>query len=594
MDKGINLKLRDSISINLRMTKHLFKASPSYFLINLLNTLLNSFTFIFQTLFYKYIVDAIVYSEIRLEHIAVLFFIYNVITIVNNITDDWVNIYFNERQKVKIATYYKEFIFKESTEKKLENNHSEQYMDLLQDAIYNDGSYLSSFSKRIFGLADAVIIFIFFFSVFGSLHPFFIIIAVFSAIKNLIFEDKINKVQFQKYNQTLSYQRSNRSIFNLFYLKQYAHEMRVYPIGEYFTEKYKALWRAFWSDRKKYQYKELFITTIREILDLLIDLGNIVVLVYFLLHQLITVGDFSLVLTNFNTVVDNIQSVFMFLPNIRSDARYMNNFFSVIDSENHVFPEVICDKGQAKMRFENVSYAYDSDTMVLQDINLELPLNKKIAILGENGAGKSTFIKLITGLYKPTSGKIEYFYHDAAIEDSSKLFSTMFQDYQIYSLTVAENILPDEVLDQENMKKIEDALQFSELKERIDALPDGADTVLTGEFSEDGVYLSGGEQQKLAIARTYAMDRPVMILDEPSSNLDPVAENLMIDKLNRLTDNKAVILITHNPYYAKNVDLILVFRQGRLVESGSPEKLMKQNGYYHRMLVERAKMEKRE
>lgn len=593
MDKGINLKLRDSISINLRMTKHLFKASPSYFLINLLNTLLNSFTFIFQTLFYKYIIDAIVYSENRLEHIAVLFLVYNVISIVNNITNDWVNIYFNAGQKVKLSKYHMEFIFKESTEKKLENYHSEQYRDLLHDAIYNDGSCLSSFSERIFGLADAVLCFIFYFSVFGSLHPFFIIIAVFSAIKNLIFEDNLNKVQFQEYNHTLYYGRSNRNIFNLFYLKQYVHEMRVYPIGEYFIEKYKALQRTWWSDRKKYQYKVMFINAIRDSLDLLINLGNIVVLVYFLLHKSITVGDFSLVLTNFGTAVGNIQSVFMFLPNIRNDARYMNNFFSVIDSENHVFPEVICDKGQAKVRFENVSYAYDSNTMVLQDINLELPLNKKIAILGENGAGKSTFIKLITGLYKPTSGKIEYFYHDAAIEDSSKLFSTLFQDYQIYSLTVAENILPDEVLDQESMKKIEEALQFSELKERIDTLPDGADTVLTGEFSEDGVYLSGGEQQKLAIARTYAMNRPVMILDEPSSNLDPVAENLLIDKLNRLTDNRAVILITHNPYYAKNVDLILVFRQGRLVESGSPEKLMKQKGYYHRMLVERAKMEDR-
>lgn len=587
------MNLRDSISINLRMTKHLFKASPNFFLINLLITLWNTFAFIFQTLFYKYIIDAIVYSENRLEHIAVLFLVYNFIETVSGITNDWLGIYFNEKQKVKIEKYYKELICRESVEKSLENTNSEQYMDLLHDAVYKNGTYLFAFSVSLRELINAVFMFLFFFSVFGSLHPFFIIIAVFSAIQNLICEDKINKVQFQEYNHTLSYGRSNRSIFNLFYLKQYVHEMRVYPIGEYFIEKYKALMHAWWSDRKKYKYKELFITTIREILDLLINLVNIAVLVYFLLHKSITVGDFSLILTNFQTAVQKIQHIFMFLPNIRNDARYMNNFFSVIDSETHVFPEVICDKGQAKVRFENVSFAYDSDTMVLQDINLELPLNKKIAILGENGAGKSTFIKLITGLYKPTSGKIEYFYHDAAIEDSSKLFSTLFQDYQIYSLTVAENILPDEVLDQESMKKIEDALQFSELKERIDALPDGADTVLTGEFSEEGVYLSGGEQQKLAIARTYAMNRPVMILDEPSSNLDPVAENLLIDKLNRLTDNRAVILITHNPYYAKNVDLILVFRQGRLVESGSPEKLMKQNGYYHRMLVERAKMEDR-
>ena len=585
------MNLRDSISINLRMTKHLFQASPNYFLINLLRTLWNTFAFIFRTLFYKYIIDAIVYLESRLEHIAVLFLAYTLISIIDAIINDWVGIYFHERQKIKIEKYYKEFICRESAEKSLENTNSARYMDLLHDAVYNDGNYLYSFSINLFGLAGDVFTLLFFFSVFVSLHPFFIVIAVISAIKNLLCEDKTNKVQFQKYNRTLSYDRSDRGLFNLFYLKQYVREMRVYPIGEYFIEKYKALQHAWWSDSKKYNYKEMFITTFRELLDFMIYLVNIAVLVYFLLHKSITVGDFNLILSNFIIAVGNIQRVLMFLPNVSNDARYMNNVASVIDSENHTFPEVVCDKGQAKVRFENVSYSYDSNTMVLENINLELPLDKKIAILGENGAGKSTFIKLITGLYKPTSGKIEYFYHDAAIKNSSMLFSTLFQDYQIYSLSVAENILPNEVLDEENMKKIEDALQFSELKEKIDALPDGADTVLTGEFSEDGVYLSGGEQQKLAIARAYAMDRPVMILDEPSSNLDPIAENQLIDKINRLTDNKAVILITHNPFYAKNVDLILIFRQGRLVEYGSPEKLMKQDGYYKKMLAERTKMD---
>lgn len=213
----------------------------------------------------------------------------------------------------------------------------------------------------------------------------------------------------------------------------------------------------------------------------------------------------------------------------------MNDILTVIDGKANTPQNVFGGKKHPRIKMENVSFSYNQNKIALNNINLEIPLDKKIALMGENGAGKSTFIKVLTGLYKPTSGKIKYYYSTNMI-NCSKLFSLLLQNYQIFALSIAENVIPDGAV---NKQKVDNALLFSGLKEKIDTLPDGIDTVLTGEFSESGVSFSGGEKQKLAISRTYAADRPVMILDEPSGNLDPLAENGLIKKINELTNKKS-------------------------------------------------------
>ena len=580
------MKLKNSILTNLRMTKHLFKAAPAFCGMNFLNTFFNTITYIILTLWYKALIDEIIYSKEGFAKIGVGFMFYYLITIANFITNSWVKNNFNEKQKVQINEYYKKTIYEKSVEKSVESYQSEQYRNHLHNAVYNDGNYLYTFSEKVFDLLDAIIMFVFFFNIFWHLHPFFILLAFLSAAKNLFCGNKLNRLRYWKYQHNLPFERNTRNIFLLFYSKQYAREFRLYPIGNYFIEKYKSLKQECWKENKKNVYSEALTNTISEIVDLVISLTNIAILAIFLFRGLITVGEFSLVLTNFGNAVGNIQRLLTFLPNIYHDAWYMNDILTVIDGKANTPQNVFGGKKHPRIKMENVSFSYNQNKIALNNINLEIPLDKKIALMGENGAGKSTFIKVLTGLYKPTSGKIKYYYSTNMI-NCSKLFSLLLQNYQIFALSIAENVIPDGAV---NKQKVDNALLFSGLKEKIDTLPDGIDTVLTGEFSESGVSFSGGEKQKLAISRTYAADRPVMILDEPSGNLDPLAENGLIKKINELTNKKAVILITHNPVYAKNVDLILFFHQGCLVEHGTPEELIQKKGYYYRMLVEKLKM----
>lgn len=583
------MKWNESMELNMRMLKHLFKASPRYFIVNAVNTVCNSLSFIMQTLFYKYIIDIVVYSKESMESIVVCFLLYYLLMLVSYSINFGIDCNFNDREKIKIAQYYKKMICGESVKKSISNFNDREYADRLHNAAYSDGEHLYHFAEILFDFANAVFMFVFFFGLFFELHPAFILIAFLTAVKNIICATKTNRAQFQKYQNNLVFERHDKYLYNLFYLKQYAREMRMYPMADHFVSKFISLKELYWKSNRKSEYQIRSIETISSLTDLFFYLLSMLILVYFLITQKITVGEFSIVLANLTLVAGNIQRLLMFIPNINHEARYIKDILLVIDSEDHVYPTVRNTDGQEKVVFKNVSFSYDGENPVLRDINLELPLRGKTAIVGKNGSGKSTFIKLLLGLYKPTDGEIEYLYHGTHACDTLRLFSTLLQDYKVFALTIADNIRQKEAGEQDTYtSEIKEALQFGGLLEKVESLPNGIDTVLSGEFSEDGVCLSGGEQQKLAIARAYAKNNPILVLDEPSGNLDPIAEKALIRKINKLSEDKPAILVTHDLAYTKNVDFVLVFDDGCILEHGSPEELLRKKGYYYSMMSERS------
>lgn len=576
-ERGTHMKWSESIQLNLRMLKHLFKASPGYFIVNAVNTVGNSVFFILRILFYKHIIDAAVYSKESVEYIIVCFLLYYLLMTVSYSVDFKIQNVFNEKAKIKIAQYYKNLICSESVKKSISNFSDCEYADRLHHAAYSDGEHLYRFAGILFEFVNGVVIFVFFFGLFMELHPVFVLIAFLTAVKNVICAGKTNKAQFRKYQAGLLFERYDRYLYHLFYLKQYAQEMRMYPLADHFIHKFKLLKEMRWKSEKKSQYQARWIETFSEMTDLFFYLFSMFLLVHFLVTQKITVGEFSVVLTNLTMAAGNIQRVLMFVPDIKNEAGYIKDILQVIDAEDYVYPEVKNSDSQEKVVFKNVSFSYDGENPVLKDINLELPLRGKIAIVGKNGSGKSTFIKLMLGLYKPDEGEIEYFYPCAQPCDTRRLFRTLLQDYRVFALTIADNVLPKEP-GKDGTSEIKEALHFSGLLEKAESLPRGIDTLLSGEFSPDGVCLSGGEQQKLALARAYAGSNPVLVLDEPSGNLDLIAENALIRRIHKLAEDKAVILVTHDLMDVKNADFVLVFDNGRILEHGSPAELLQKKG----------------
>ena len=240
------------------------------------------------------------------------------------------------------------------------------------------------------------------------------------------------------------------------------------------------------------------------------------------------------------------------------------------------------------LEFKNVSFRYDGqDEYTLKNISFKINKGETFAVVGHNGAGKTTLSKLIMRLYDVTEGEILYNginIKEYKLAEYRNKFASVFQDYMIFAMTVAENVLFEEVND-ENRERAKKALEMSGAYAKISSLPEELNTLLTREFDDEGALLSGGEAQKVTIARIFAKDFEVAVLDEPSSALDPVAESKMYDSLIEGTKGKTVFYISHRLSSATRSDKVLVFSHGELIEYGTHEELMNLGGEYCEMFT---------
>jgi ATP-binding cassette subfamily B protein len=281
---------------------------------------------------------------------------------------------------------------------------------------------------------------------------------------------------------------------------------------------------------------------------------------------------------------------------VAENSLYIANLRMFLDYEPQI-PEDWDGKIPDKVRsveFRNVSFAYKDGQYALKNVSFTAKTGQQIALVGHNGSGKTTLIKLLLRLYDPTEGEIllnginlrEY-----NLKALRSLFGVVFQDFQVFSMTAVENVAMSGELSSEQRESCIKAMEECGILEKFEELPKGADTVLTREFDSEGTNLSKGETQKLAVARALVREAPILLLDEPSSALDPVAEHEMLGLLSKTystRDDKLVFLISHRMSAVIDTHNILVLENGEIIQSGTHDKLLSQDGTYNEMFTKQA------
>lgn len=306
-----------------------------------------------------------------------------------------------------------------------------------------------------------------------------------------------------------------------------------------------------------------------------------------LVKGLLSIGDFSLYLSAITTFNASVQAMVGSYIDISNNGQYLKDYFDFMELESKYEgggkAKLLPEKAPMEFVFENVSFTYPYQTKpALKNVNLTIKDKERLSIVGENGSGKTTLVKLLLRLYEPTQGRILLNGTDIRewdYKDYLKQFATVFQDFKLFAFRIIDNItsLSEQETDWDGVKR---SLDKAGLTSKIDTLGKGVETCLFKIYEESGIELSGGEAQKLAIARALYKDAPVVILDEPTAALDPKAEYDIYTRFLSMVDAKTSVFISHRLSSTKFCDRIIVLRDGQIVETGSHAQLMAQKGYY--------------
>ncbi len=379
--------------------------------------------------------------------------------------------------------------------------------------------------------------------------------------------------------------------------KDLAKEIRVLNLGDTFCEKYDEAFEEYYKGLKKLQIHACLWNLAARIL-----MNAVYCLIYIYLAKgvfegLYAVGDFSLYTGAISTIGNGIGQIIIISSSIYEGTLFINNLISFLNEKPKVVPSVLNPRHVERNRghrivFENVSFSYPgNDREVIKNMSFVIEPGEAIVIVGLNGAGKTTLIKLLTRLYDPSSGKILLDGRDIREYDVKELyaiFGIVFQDFGKYAVTAAENIEFGDISAIRERDDIIAAAEQSGANIFIDKLPKKYDTPLMRFFEEEGIELSIGQWQKLSIARAFYSQSDILILDEPTASLDPIAEQEIFNKFNILRKGKTSIFISHRLSSATLADKILVIEDGELIESGSHLELMKKGGRYRELFTTQA------
>lgn len=470
-----------------------------------------------------------------------------------------------------------------------ENPDTLNNMESAERAISSSGTGIEGIYHKLFGLLGAGISFLGYVAIVAVLNPLVLLYLIFNVLVTYFLTLKVKTFEHSKKDEISDKDRKAEYIYKTMYDFSYGKDIRIYKLGAWFSRKFQHFKNEGVEIQRKIKYK-YFKVGVVEVLLLLLREGIIYgYLIYRVVRGDMTIGDFTMYFATISGFAMWMQKVMADLAFIRSQNLYLNDFRDFLeldDEKENPNPVEIPKNNSYEIEFRNVSFKYPhSDRYIYKNLSFTIKAGQRLAIVGVNGAGKTTFVKLLTRLYDPTEGEI--FINGINIKEFNKkeynrLFSVVFQEIRMFAFSVAENIAltTKDNLDEE---RVMEAIEKAGMGDKVRSLKKGIHTTLLKFLDTEGVELSGGENQKLALARAIYKDGDIIVLDEPTAALDALEEYNIYKGFNDLVGEKTAIYISHRLASTRFCDVIAFFEDGEVKEYGTHEELLAKSGRYAEM-----------
>jgi len=458
-------------------------------------------------------------------------------------------------------------------------------------AVNNDGSPTEAIVWTSIEFFSNIIGFVLYAGIISILHPLIVFFILGSSIINYFVGRYVNRYEHKNKDNLAPIEKKLKYIREKTGDFKSAKDMRLYNMTGWFQDMYTIFLEKRLYFQKKNIYRRYFANIVDGILIFLRDGIAYGFLVYSVLYKGMEVSNFILYFAAIAGISTWLSGIVKNFNDINSSSLNINDLRDFLEMEDKMnrgkgidLPnefEIPCS-----IELKNVYYKYEgAEDYTIKDLNLLIKRGEKLALVGVNGAGKTTLVKLIAGLYTPTkgeiyiNGKLSTLYNR---DEFYSLFSVVFQDTHLLPISIERNIASknSEDIDKD---KIDLVLKESGLNKKIDSLPNGKETLMVKSVYEEAIELSGGEMQKLMLARALYKNSPIMILDEPTAALDPIAENEIYMNYNKLTKEKTSIFISHRLSSTRFCDRIVFMESGSIIEEGSHQDLIKSEGKYKSM-----------
>ncbi|MBR2972344.1 MAG: ABC transporter ATP-binding protein [Clostridia bacterium] len=473
-----------------------------------------------------------------------------------------------------------------------------EFYERLENANREANMRPISILNATFSLISAVISAFSFVVVLTNLSPIAPVVVVVAALPGAIVSLYYRNRNFRYIRFHSKERRQMQYYYSLMVDKDRVQEIKILGLADTFTAKYKAAFAQYYKGLKHLIVKE----GVSQMLVSLITTAANCLLFVFVAYSVIfgggKVGDYSLYSGALTSITTYVATLLTSTVTIYEGTLFIDNMIEFMKEKREIVPSIdepiIPKRGiEHRVEFRNVSFKYPGmDRYVLRNVNLTFENSDSVVLVGLNGAGKSTLIKLLTRLYDPTEGEIYLDGHDLREYDPEALydiFGIIFQDFGRYAETVAENIRYGDVDKEYDISDVKAAARRGGAEGYIESLPKAYDTPLTRMFEDDGRELSVGQWQKLSVARAFYKDSEILILDEPTAALDPIAENEVFKQFSKLSRGKIAVFVSHKLSSAVSASKIVVLDGGTVAEIGNHDELIALGGKYYELFTTQAK-----